>query len=103
MRTWYTPSVDRRAFLSLAAATPLAAGPPELPSYRVVTPFKSQPHAGMPGRYPGQAVRVHAEKSIDPASGTVDRDLVRKMLSSGIRALTGDDHDDNAWARFITP
>ena len=57
----------------------------------------------MPGRYPGQAVRVHAEKSIDPASGTVDRDLVRKMLSSGIRALTGDDHDDNAWARFITP
>jgi uncharacterized protein (DUF362 family) len=95
--------VDRRAFLSLAAAAPLSGSPAELPTYRVVTPFKGVPHSGMPGRYPGQAVRVHADKSIDPASGKIDRDTVRQMLSSGIRALTGDAHDDDAWARFVTP
>jgi len=57
----------------------------------------------MPGPYPGQAVRVHSEKSIDAASGKVDRETVRQMLSAGIRALTGDARDDDAWARFISP
>ena len=57
----------------------------------------------MPGPYPGQAVRVRAEKSIDPATGKVDRDTVRQMLSAGIRTLTGDAREDDAWARFISP
>jgi uncharacterized protein (DUF362 family) len=57
----------------------------------------------MPGPYPGQAVRVRAEKSIDPATGKVDRDTVRQMLSNGIRALTGDARDEDAWARFVKP
>src|SRR5262245_22010458 len=118
MRSWYAifrrycrgttlccelKPVDRRTFLSMAAATPLAAAPADPPSYRVVSSYSSTPPLGMPGPYPGQAVRVRAEKSIDPASGEVNREVVRQMLSSGIRALTGDARDDDAWARFITP
>ncbi len=57
----------------------------------------------MPGPYPGQAVRVHSEKSVDAQSGEVNRDLVRQMLSAGVKSLTGDARDDDAWARFISP
>src|SRR5262249_50843664 len=31
------------------------------------------------------------------------RTVVRRMLSEGIRALTGDAREDDAWARFLTP
>jgi uncharacterized protein (DUF362 family) len=95
--------VDRRTFLSLAAATPLVAGPADLPKYRVVTPYKSTVKPGMPGLYPAQAVRVHAEQSIEPASGKVDLETVRRMVSAGMRELTGDGRDIDAWARFISP
>ena len=57
----------------------------------------------MPGPYPGQAVRVHSDKSIDASSGKVDRETVRRMLSAGIRGLTGDAREDDAWARFVSP
>ncbi len=57
----------------------------------------------MPGPYPGQMVRVHSEKSIDAASERVDKEVVRQMLSTGIRSLTGDRRADDAWARFIKP
>jgi uncharacterized protein (DUF362 family) len=57
----------------------------------------------MPGPYAGQVVRVHSEKSVDVQSGEVNRDLVRQMLSTGLKSLTGDNRDDDAWARFITP
>ncbi|HTS65000.1 MAG TPA: DUF362 domain-containing protein [Candidatus Acidoferrales bacterium] len=95
--------MDRRTFVTLAAAAPLAAAPIDVPAYRVVTPFPKSQNPGMPGPYPGQAVRVHSEKSIDPASGKVDLETVRKMLSTGMRALTGDTRDDDAWARFVSP
>jgi uncharacterized protein (DUF362 family) len=90
-------------FLAMAAASPLAGAPAELPKYRVVSPYSSSPALGMPGAYAGQAVRVRAEKSIDDASGKVNQDTVKRMLSEGIRALTGDARDQDAWARFISP
>jgi uncharacterized protein (DUF362 family) len=95
--------VDRRTFLSLAAATPLAASPVDQPKYRVVTSYTAVAKPGMPGLYPAQAVRVRAEKSIDPESGKVDLEIVRRMLSAGMRELTGDGRDIDAWARFIAP
>ena len=95
--------MNRRRFLSLATAAPLVAGPMDLPAYKTVTPYRPAPVPGMPGPYPGQVVRVHAEKSIDPASGKVDQATVRQMLSAGLKALTGDARDDDAWARFISP
>jgi len=57
----------------------------------------------MPGPYPGQVIRVHSENSIDAATNKVDRELVKRMIASGMQALTGDARAEDAWARFISP
>jgi uncharacterized protein (DUF362 family) len=98
--------MHRRDFLHLSAAAPLLASPPdapELPKYRIVSPFQPSASPGMPGPYRGQAVRVRAERSIDGNSGKVDAQIVRAMMSEGMRALTGDKDERDCWARFITP
>lgn len=95
--------MDRRHFLQLAATTPLLGAPVDDPVYRVVTPYKAAAVPGMPGPYPGQVVRVHAERSIDTATDRVDRGVVKQMISSGLRSLTGDARDADAWARFVSP
>jgi hypothetical protein len=90
-------------FLQVAAATPLLGAPVEDPKYKVVTPFKPAAKPGMPGPYPGQVVRVHSEKSLDVTTDKVDRDVVKQMISTGMKALTGDANDQDAWHRFISP
>ena len=55
----------------------------------------------MPGPYPGQVVRVHADKSI--AGSTVNPDVVRQMIAAGMKRLTGDSRQEDGWARFISP
>jgi uncharacterized protein (DUF362 family) len=87
----------------MAAASPLLGTPVENPVYRVVTPYKPAEIPGMPGRYPGQVVRIHSERSIDPETDRVNADLVKQMISSGMRSLTGEARDADAWARFISP
>ena len=57
----------------------------------------------MPGPYKGSVIRVHAENSIDSSTARVDRAVVKQMLSTGMRALTGDSRDEDAWLRFISP
>jgi uncharacterized protein (DUF362 family) len=81
----------------------LVGSPVDEPVYRVVSPHKPAAKPGMPGPYPGQVVRVHAADSIDVESERVNRDVVKRMLSSGMKALTGDTRDEDAWARFISP
>ncbi len=95
--------MDRRTFLQLAAAAPLLANPADEPVYRVVTAYKPASHPGMPGPYPGLVVRVHSENSIDASSGKVNPELVKQMISSGMKTLTGDARQEDAWARFISP
>jgi uncharacterized protein (DUF362 family) len=95
--------MQRRDFLHLAAASPLLAAAPEVPSYRIVSLFQPSASPGMPGPYPAQVVNVHSERSIDPDSGEVDGDVVRAMLSEGMRALTGHRNQRDAWAQFVTP
>ncbi len=90
-------------FLHVVAASPLLASPAGDPVYKVVTKYAPAAKPGMPGPYPGQVVRVRSEKSIDSQADKVDRDIVRQMLSSGMRALTGDARNEDAWARFISP
>ena len=87
----------------MLAASPLLASPAGDPVYKVVSKFQPIPKQGMPGPYPGQVIRVHSEKSIDAQADKVDREVVKQMLSTGIRALTGDARNEDAWARFITP
>jgi uncharacterized protein (DUF362 family) len=97
--------VNRRTFVGTVAAAPLLSSIPAefLPSYRIVTRFKPAAHRGMPGQYKGQVVRVHSEASIDARSGSVNQSVVTRMLSRGMRALTGDTRDEDCWARFISP
>src|SRR3954454_9460609 len=90
-------------FLQVAAATPLLGAPVEDPKYKVVTPFTPAAKPGMPGPYPGQVVRVHSERSLDVATGNADRAVVKEMLSTGMKALTGDINEEDAWRRFISP
>ncbi len=57
----------------------------------------------MPGPHRGEVVRVHSEHSIDAASNSVNTQQVHTMLSTGMRALTGESNDRLAWLRFISP
>lgn len=97
----YTRRVDRRSFLQLAAATPLAGAQADEPKYKVVTPYKPAARPGMPGPYPGQLIRVHSEKALDTSADRADRAVVRQMLSAGMKALTGGTDERAAWRRFI--
>ena len=89
----------------MSAASPLLASPPdaaEIPKYRIVSRFQASPLPGLPRPYRGQAVRVHAACSLDESSGKVDAEVVRAMMSEGMRALTGDKDERDCWARFVT-
>lgn len=92
----------RRKFLQLAsAATASAAALDTTPTYRTVSAFPRSSRPGMPGPFPGKVVRVHSEKSIDPASNDVDGPTVREMISLGMRSLTGATNTRDAWAGFF--
>jgi len=94
--------MHRRSFLQVAAAvTARASTTAGTPVYRVVTHYSPSAHPGMPGPYPGRVVRTHSEKSIDSSTASVDVPTVREMMSRGIRALTGEKNDGDAWAHFI--
>ena len=96
--------MDRRTFLELSGATPLAlAAADSLPKYRVVSAYRPAESPGTPGPYPGQVVSVHAQRSIDPDTERVDVATVREMISRGMRDLTGVKTDADAWRRFFTP
>lgn len=103
--------MERRAFLELAAASPLAAAaraeastaPPPPPRYRVVTPFAPAELPGMPGPWRGRVVRTHSTRVLDPAIGVVDAEVVREMMERGMRALTGEATALAAWRRFFEP
>ena len=94
--------MNRRSFLSLAATVPLIGAPGPLPVYKIVTPDKTD-HGGLPGKYPGVAVRVQSERAVDISANRVDGPMVRSMLSTGMRELTGQKTDKDAWAQFISP
>src|SRR3954469_17315818 len=97
--------MDRRSFLAFSALSPaaLAKDTGELPKYRVVSAYKTAENSGMPGRYPGQVVAVHADRSIETGTDKVNVPTVREMISSGMRTLTGDNDPRDSWARFFTP
>ena len=94
--------MHRRDFLQLATvAGACAATPTDLPKYRVVSAFSPSPNPGMPGPFPGKAVRVHSEKSVDTATHKINHLKVREMLSRGMCSLTGAKKERDAWAHFF--
>jgi uncharacterized protein (DUF362 family) len=100
--------VNRRSFIYLAAPSLLAGARGEpakesAPDYRITSRFPHAANPAAPGPYKGQAVRVHAEKSIDTGSARVDRAVVKRMLSAGMQSLTGCTRDVDCWKRFVSP
>jgi hypothetical protein len=96
---------NRRTFLQASLASPLVARAAEErpPEYKIVTPYQPAAVRGMPGPYPARVVQVHDAKSIDEATERVDAASVRRMISEGMRALTGDANERDCWARFFAP
>lgn len=96
--------MDRRSFVRLLAAAPLAPALPEaLPKLRVVTSYKPAAVPGMPGPHPGRVVAVKSEKSVDTASNAANDGVVREMMARGLCALTGTKTASEAWRRFFVP
>jgi uncharacterized protein (DUF362 family) len=98
--------LDRRAFLHLAAASPLLSGLPEsrpVPKYRIQTRDPLPKTAPLTRRYPGQAVRVQSDRAVNTSANTIDTPTVRSMLAKGMCELTGASQDSDAWRSFISP
>ena len=98
--------MNRRTFVRLLAATPLATKlqiRTGLPPLKVVTRYAPAPVPGMPGPYPGRVVRVRSDKSVDTTTGAANNDVVREMMAQGMRTLTGAATPADAWGRFFTP
>jgi hypothetical protein len=103
--------MERRAFLELLAATPLAKTAradtgverPPPPAYRVVTRFAPAAVPGMPGPFRGHVVRTRSQRALDAAGAVVDEAVVRELMERGMRALTGEATALAAWRRFFEP
>jgi uncharacterized protein (DUF362 family) len=95
--------VNRRTFIQIAASPALAAASNDRPSYQVVSRYPASHHPGMPGAYRGIVTRVHSNAVIDEAAERVDSAVVNRMLSEGVRSLTGAKNDNDAWATFFSP
>src|SRR5918994_4423373 len=97
--------MDRRAFVRLLAAAPLAraARAETTPTVHVVTRYGPAAVPGMPGPYPGRVVAVHSEKCVDTSTSGANDEVVREMMARGMRALTGADSPVEAWRRFFDP
>jgi hypothetical protein len=98
--------MERRVFLELLAAAPLASAAradEALPSYRVVSRHAPVAVPGMPGPWPGRVVSVKSPRCLDAAGVVVDDEVVREMVDRGMRSLTGEATSLGAWRRFFEP
>jgi len=99
--------MDRRAFVRLLAATPLARSlqtqSDTRPHLQVVSRYAPAANPGMPGPYPGRVVAVKSDRAVDISTGAADEATVREMMARGMRTLTGAATTSDAWRRFIAP
>jgi hypothetical protein len=98
--------MQRRTFMQLLAASPLVAALPdskEIPNYRIVSRYQPATNPGMPGPYPGSVIAVKSARCLNETGEQVNGEVVREMMTRGMRALTGDQDVRAAWRRFFTP
>ena len=104
--------MHRRSFVRLLAAaaaylkTPVVGATQKaegIPALRVVSGYPPAATPGMPGPYPGRVVSVKSPKAVDTSTGKADETVVRKMMSQGMRTLTGAATTTDAWRRFFQP
>ena len=89
-------------FLQIAAA-PALLGSDESPAYKVVSRYAAAGDLGTPGKYRGAVTQVRSNHVINTRSERVDPMSVDKMLSAGMRTLTGANADKDAWSVFFSP
>lgn len=95
--------MERRTFLTLAAASASASAFAEIPKYRVVSRYQPSATPGMPGKLTGKVIRVRAEDSIDTSSNKINVEAVQRMIAQGMRGLTGASDARDAWRSFFSP
>jgi Domain of unknown function (DUF362) len=100
--------MERRDFVKLLAATPLASRvhaeeKREIPKYKIVSSYESAAHPGMPGPYPGKVVSVKSARCLNETGEQINAEVVREMMERGMRELTGEAKTIDAWRRFIGP
>jgi hypothetical protein len=97
--------MDRRSFLELIAAAPLATRlrAETAPAYKVVSRYAPAAVPGMPGPHPGRVVSVKSPRCLDAEGQVVDEEVVREMMDRGMRALTAEPTALGAWRRFFEP
>jgi uncharacterized protein (DUF362 family) len=104
--------VNRRTFVYNATLGTLSLGLPRLqtaePRSRLKdlqidlhTPDMPRSSLGMPGLFPGRVVDVFHPEAIVKAR--VSPQAVRAMVDAGMKALTGEAHAKDAWAKFFVP
>ena len=98
--------MDRRLFVRLLAASPLAKtvlanDGDGVPKYRIVTPHKSSGGLGMPGPYPGKVVSVKSANCLDESGDNFNVEVIREMMSRGMCELTKQKKTIDAWKRFF--
>src|SRR5918911_4234856 len=95
----------RRSFLTLAAGSTAlgAVTRADLPKYRIVSRYKPSGSGGMPGRYPGNVVRIRSQQAIDTASEKINAPVIRDMISRGMSALTSAADPREGWRSFFEP
>jgi uncharacterized protein (DUF362 family) len=110
-------ALDRRNFVKLMAAGGIAAAaaplvdhplllaqitPPSKPATNIKDALKiPRSSLSLPGKFPGKVVKSTNENSI--AGGIPDVDVLDKMLSRSLLALTGASTIDRAWRQFVAP
>lgn len=99
-------SLDRRTFVQLLAAAPLAKAAladesDGVPKYKIVSPHKMSGALGMPGPYPGRVVSVKAANCVDTSGDNFNNDVIREMMNRGMCELTRQKQPLEAWRRFF--
>ena len=92
----------RRNFLQIPAVA-AAASSDEIPRYKIVSSYKPQGNAGMPGLYPGQVISVQSKRVIDAATEKIETAAVAEMIRRGMAELTGEKNPADAWRKFFSP
>ena len=99
-------ALDRRTFVQLLAATPLAQvtfanDNDGIPQYKIVSPHKASGALGMPGPYPGKVVSVKSANCLDASGDNFNAEVIREMMNRGMCELTKQKKPIDAWKRFF--
>ena len=98
--------IDRRDFLRQSLVVGAGLVGAAAIGYRADSSQEAPPIAPQQGPQPGQRSRVihtNSPNAFDLQSGQTDYQIVKTMVQTGIRRLTGEGNSVQAWRRFVGP